>query len=172
MEVLSRMALFSSIGTIAIVEVIKVSVGRPRPNFYALHVGTDDDKHKAAISFPSGHSAISFSMLFLLTLNLYSSMQYVQEKFKNRKPVRLSIDIIHSYFFIQIWWSLRYYLLLSVLLVFLPTFLAMYIACTRLTDYWHDYADVLAGSLLGIGGAILSFIVYKDQLHYKYAFEV
>jgi membrane-associated phospholipid phosphatase len=39
---------------------------------------------------------------------------------------------------------------LRVILCLLPVCLACYIASTRITDYWHHYVDVLAGSILGL----------------------
>merc|ERR1712154_410516 len=53
----------------------------------------------------------------------------------------------------------------SVLLVFVPSFLACYIACTRITDYWHHVGDVAVGSLIGIAGASISFVVYREKLN-------
>ena len=125
------------------------------------------DHKQARMSFPSGHSSLSFALLFLLSLNLFCAMNYVQIRFRKQKKntLRISINNPHSYFYLKLWWYLRYYLLLSVLLVFTPTFLAIYIACTRVTDYWHHYGDVAVGSLLGIAGSIISFMIYRDELY-------
>lgn len=42
---------------------------------------------------------------------------------------------------------------------------ATYVGCTRLTDYWHHYSDVLAGALLGIGCSFLSYFIYAPRLY-------
>ena len=59
----------------------------------------------------------------------------------------------------------KHHLLLSVIISFAPTALAGYIACTRLTDYWHHYSDVIGGSLLGIGCSLLTFVIYYNQFY-------
>eukprot|EP01084_Bolivina_argentea_P019814 36840_1 len=84
---------------------------------------------------------------------------------KTKKAVKLSVDNGHSYFCLQLWWRLRKHIALSMLLVFTPTFIAIYIACSRITDYWHHYEDVIVGSLLGIAGAFISFNTYSQKLH-------
>eukprot|EP01083_Nonionella_stella_P297781 1011012_1 len=168
-EILLRMLLFSACGTEAVVSVIKFSVGRPRPNFFALieNDRSEEDHKQSRMSFPSGHASLSFSLLFLLTLNLFAAMNYVQIRFKkqNKHTVKISINNPHSYFYLKIWWLLRYYLLFSVIMVMIPTFVAVYIACTRITDYWHHYADVAVGALFGIAGASISFMIYRDMLY-------
>ena len=173
-EILSRMALFCGSGTVALTTVIKICVGRPRPNFYALHEEgrSESDHNESRMSFPSGHSSLSFAMLILLTLNLYRAMDYVQQRYKkqNAKGLQLSMNNVHSYFFLQIWWILRDYLLVSILFVFMPTFLAMFIACTRVTDYWHHYGDIAVGALLGIGGGFVSYIVFRCEMDDQYGF--
>jgi len=43
---------------------------------------------------------------------------------------------------------------------YLPTLMAMWIACTRIIDYWHHPSDCIAGSLLGFGCAKLAFAFF------------
>lgn len=45
----------------------------------------------------------------------------------------------------------------------LPSCGAVFVAASRVSDYWHHPTDVLAGSILGI---IVAYVSYKQQ-HYK-----
>ena len=119
-ERLFRMLMFSCFGTEAVVSVIKFLVGRPRPNFYALMARHSEDEHKQSrMSFPSGHSSLSFSTLFLLTLHLLAAMQFAQSRGQQRKRhICISTENPHSIFWLKLWWALRDTRLLSVLLCF------------------------------------------------------
>jgi len=172
-EIILRMMFFSASGTEALVSVMKISIGRPRPNFYKLMELTSSEatmssNHKQArMSFPSGHAALSFATLFLLTLNLFAAMRFVQNRIRvHGKPtVRVSVNNPHSYFYLNLWWWLRHYVILSILLVLCPSLLAVYIACTRVTDYEHHYADIAVGSMLGIAGALISYMMIGQELY-------
>ena len=59
----------------------------------------------------------------------------------------------------------RNHLLLSVILAFLPTGVATYVACTRVRDYWHHYSDILGGALIGIGCSFLTFLIYFARFY-------
>lgn len=144
---------------------MKFSIGRPRPNFFALMDLEVDQtlsvNHKQArMSFPSGHAALCFSTLFLLTLNLFAAMRFAQSR---AGKLRVSMNRPHCYFYLPMWWTLRFFPLFSVLLVASPCLLAMFVACTRVTDYWHHYADIAVGSLLGIVGSIVAFVVIRGE---------
>ncbi|KAG6954837.1 hypothetical protein JG687_00011562, partial [Phytophthora cactorum] len=39
----------------------------------------------------------------------------------------------------------------------LPLLLAVWICVTRSKDNWHDYSDILGGSVIGVGASIFSF---------------
>ncbi|KAG3112254.1 hypothetical protein PI124_g8555 [Phytophthora idaei] len=39
----------------------------------------------------------------------------------------------------------------------LPLLLAVWICVTRSKDNWHDYCDILGGSVIGVGASIFSF---------------
>lgn len=128
--------------TLLITEVLKLTVARPRPNFFS-YCGWDNDAHKctgktahkrdARLSFPSGHASNSFAAgtwmcLFLSTL-------------LNRRP--------------EIWW---------ILIRMLPVFVAAFISATRITDYMHHVSDVIAGSVLGIGVSVLCFNIQYPRI--------
>ena len=46
---------------------------------------------------------------------------------------------------------------LGVAVAYLPLLLALWVCCTRVIDYWHHYADVVAGYVMGAGGGWLAF---------------
>ena len=121
--------------TLLVTEALKVTVARPRPNFFS-YCGYDPEsakctasksyKRDAKLSFPSGHASNSFASgtwmcLFLCTL----------------WPRH-----------VEIWW---------VLVKLLPVFVAIAISATRITDYMHHVSDVVAGAVLGIGMAMTVF---------------
>ena len=42
----------------------------------------------------------------------------------------------------------------------------MFVACTRVTDYWHHYEDVILGSLIGIAAAFAAYTIIGPELEY------
>lgn len=124
--------------TLLITEVLKVTVARPRPNYFSYcgydastqqcH-GPDKYKRDAKLSFPSGHSSNSFSSATWIVLWL-----------------------THFFPQTQIWW---------ILLKLIPIGLAAYVAATRITDYMHHVSDVVAGTLIGI--CVGTFIFMSQQ---------
>ncbi|XP_067644883.1 putative phosphatidate phosphatase isoform X3 [Eurosta solidaginis] len=153
--------LFGALLTFNATELGKFTIGRLRPHFISVcqpqladgstcdapqnlyryvedyscaGVGyTRDDVRQARLSFPSGHSSLSFyAMIFLII--------YLQYKFTWRGS-RFS----------------RYFLQFSLLM------LAWFTALSRVIDNWHHWSDVLCGSLLGILGAVITAIfINKD----------
>jgi len=127
-------------------ELLKVTVGRPRPDFfgrcvgnsqlppsdsnvvwdmpgYPLCTGSADVMDQAYLSFPSGHSSTAFLGLSQLTLFLIWKLGIF------KKPASG----------------------LAYLLAFAPLVLATWIAATRVINMWHFPTDVVAGGLLGLG---------------------
>eukprot|EP01083_Nonionella_stella_P085278 236389_1 len=83
-EIMLRMLFFAITSTRVATNCIKLSVGRPRPNFYALMDDSlsKEDHRQARMSFPSGHASSAFAALFLLALNLYQAMNYAKMRFR------------------------------------------------------------------------------------------
>ncbi|CBI33615.3 hypothetical protein VitviT2T_021835 [Vitis vinifera] len=130
--------LFSVLVTVVITDAIKNAVGRPRPDFFwrcfpdgkdvydrwgnVICHGEKDtikDGHK---SFPSGHTAWSFSGLGFLSLYLSGKIR----AFDNRGHVA------------------------KLCIVFLPLLVATLVGISRVDDYRHHWQDVFAGGLLGL----------------------
>ena len=134
--------------------ITKALVGRPRPIYIALMLwaehqrGLSDEQREAlrlesVRSFPSGHASmsaagccyVSLVMLELISASLLARQQ--RPSWLTALPVARTLCV--------------------VLVVWLPALLAVWVCITRLQDYWHHYGDVIAGYLLGGGGAWLSF---------------
>ncbi|KAB8079364.1 phosphatidic acid phosphatase type 2/haloperoxidase [Aspergillus leporis] len=146
--------LVSLMLTSLLTDIIKNSVGRPRPDLIsrcnprkgtpesklvAWTVCTQTNQHilqEGWRSFPSGHSSFSFSGLGYLSF-FFSGQMHV---FRPRTD------------------------LCRCLVALLPFLCALMIAISRLDDYRHDVYDVACGSLLGTGVAYFSYRRYYPSL--------
>jgi len=52
----------------------------------------------------------------------------------------------------------------TILIAMLPGFFALFVACSRIHDYWHFAADAIAGVLIGLSSAILSYSMFRKQI--------
>lgn len=127
---------------------IKSYVGYLRPVFYEkcepdadFQECTGEDSLDARLSFPSGHSSLSFSGMTLLTCYLlarfgvYSGSAVLQQSpdgtvlMEYRKPEKIKKAFS--------------------ILCLAPMAVACFVAASRVHDNMHFPADVLAGSMLG-----------------------
>jgi len=142
--------------------MIKRYVGRPRPNYFAYcdykgyrealttgnftsydsstlfgrpMLASACDLLDARHSFPSGHSAFSMASLLSLSLFWYGIAELQQD---------------HKLF--------------KMFVCAIPPLLAIVVAGSRTRDYYHNFEDILAGSLIGATSAIMCFIFnYNSQ---------
>ena len=123
-------------------EVFKLFAGRPRPNYWALV----DEGHEidAYKSFPSGHSSVVFSGMMFLSLLISGELKVFAG---NGSLLRLCIAL-------------------------LPLVYACIIGITRTRDYWHNFDDVLGGTLLGCVVALVTYLTKFKSLWGNYAGEV
>lgn len=155
--------LLSVLLTTIFTQVMKVTVGKHRPDFLArcqpmlngapltqdrplqlwtLDVCTQTDKYTlkdGMRSFPSGHASTAFAGLVYLSLWMSGKMHVFDRKGYSLKPV----------------------------LVFMPIVAAILVAITRVQDYRHSATDVTWGAIIGIIFAIFSYLQYYPSLTSK-----
>ncbi|XP_062192599.1 putative lipid phosphate phosphatase 3, chloroplastic isoform X2 [Phragmites australis] len=156
--------LFAVLITAVFTDVLKIAVGRPRPDFfwrcfpdgkqvYFLVTGdvichgeksflTDGRK-----SFPSGHTSWSFAGLGFLSLYLSGKIKVFDHQGHVAK----------------------------LCIVILPLLLASLVGISRIDNYRHHWEDVFAGGLIGYIMAILCYLhffppPYHDQGWRPYAY--
>ncbi|KAI9314755.1 phosphatidic acid phosphatase type 2/haloperoxidase, partial [Dichotomocladium elegans] len=143
--------------TIMLTDIIKITAGRPRPDFLARcqapleavdpprglsnytvcttpvnsYIMRDGFK-----SFPSGHSSFSFAGLGYTAFYLAGKMHIFDERG-------------HTY---------------KCFLFAFPAIAALLVAISRTRDYRHHWQDVCIGTLLGIGCAYFSYRQYYPSL--------
>ncbi|XP_054778485.1 lipid phosphate phosphatase 2-like isoform X1 [Prosopis cineraria] len=131
--------LFSGLITAVITDLIKVAVGRPRPNFFwrcfpdgkavfdaitndVVCHGDEKIIKEGYKSFPSGHTSWAFAGFSFFAWYLSGKIQV----FDRRGHIG------------------------KLCLVLLPLLLAAFVAVSRVDDYRHHWQDVFAGGLIGI----------------------
>jgi len=138
--------------TMVIIEGLKRAIGQPRPNFiyYSQYDATtgqygaeDYYVEDAFMSFPSGHSGLSFGCLgyfslYLLYLAFPAPFVLRIQKSPLVDPTQRN----------QLW---------KVVIAVLPIIVAFFIACTRVREYFHHTQDILAGAFIGLCCAYVSF---------------
>lgn len=133
-----------------LVDYIKYSAGRLRPNFFEMcqpvlmdgsdcwntanygnyimnYTCTNPNATQRVLkefrlSFPSGHSSISFYAMTYLVL-------YIHGQWRISKTVKFAVE-------------------------FLCILFAVSVAVSRVSDYWHFWSDVFTGSFIGIISAV------------------
>lgn len=135
---------FVTVGTSwFLTDMIKVYTSFPRPNFYAmcqfdtetLQCASDSQHYlsESRLSFPSGHASLAFSSMTALTLFLLGKVSI----HRNISTKAISFKTRLLYF-----------------VSFSPMLLAWFVAASRVHDYWHHPADIVAGALIGSGCAL------------------
>jgi len=129
------LGLWSAFGfTYLFTFIIKLSVGRYRPYY-----GPGHEDYESRLSFPSGHSSVSFSSAVFMSL-------YIAAKLRVYRQASGSM-------------------VSKMMIVFIPLVIATFIAVSRTVDYHHNFSDILAGSLLGAGmGFTFYFMHYPSVL--------
>mmetsp|Transcript_9999 Transcript_9999/g.30502 ORF Transcript_9999/g.30502 Transcript_9999/m.30502 type:complete len:305 (-) Transcript_9999:33-947(-) len=152
-------AAFVSVGVCTLAAgILRSYFGSLRPNFFAGcgwnntlgacttgWKGEHDDLDEGRRSFPSGHTASAYSTLFLLSLCLLRVARATRASIRASRAAEDHVS-----------WRKRLLPALLTVLAVLPTTGATLIAATRVTDYYHFTADVVAGALLGVASAALA----------------
>jgi len=116
---------------------IKYLAGRYRPDYLA-RVAINPDDTDARLSFPSGHSSLSFSTMVYISL-------YIAGKLK------VFADHTGSVFSRSIG-------------SMLPLIMCIFIAVSRTMDYHHNFSDILAGAMIGFGVGFVAYFLYFPSL--------
>ncbi|KAL0486361.1 lipid phosphate phosphatase [Acrasis kona] len=116
--------------TMTVTDIFKILAGRLRPNFLARclpdaagdcsQVGST--VRDARLSFPSGHSSMSFAGMIFLSLYLTGKLRTFSREGGS------------------LW---------KALVCLFPMFIAGMVAVSRTLDYHHNYDDIIAGTLIG-----------------------
>ena len=176
---MTRMIFFSFSVCLLITDLIKLFCGSPRPYYldiYDEYLLDKVDEYKiidARLSFLSGHSSLSFSQLFLLSIMFYKSWQYTQKMYYNSTYlIGMTCDNPHSYYLCGFWWLLKEVPLIGIILVFVPTLIAIYCSLTRITDYKHFAVDVVGGTVLGGSIAYLSYLIFYNETYCRFNYKL
>jgi len=116
---------------------IKYSAGRYRPNWGQMS-SLPQYVIEGRLSFPSGHTSLSFAAMTFASLYL-SGKGHI---FTARGG--------------QLWKVL-------ICIVF-PQSIAWSIAVSRTRDYWHEFADILGGAMLGSCWAVVCYFLHYPSL--------
>ncbi|KAK9701558.1 hypothetical protein K7432_011662 [Basidiobolus ranarum] len=141
--------------TLMITHVLKITVGRHRPDFISrcipsetkdpllglssVDICTQTDAYifkDGMKSFPSGHTSLSFSGLTFLSLYLAGKLHMFDERGHTYKS------------FVSV----------------APMIGAVLIAVSRICDYRHHWQDVTVGAIIGISCAYFSYRQYYPHL--------
>ncbi|XP_026331909.1 phospholipid phosphatase 5-like [Hyposmocoma kahamanoa] len=132
-----------------ITEIIKLAIGRPRPDFFyrCFPDGKMTEKLTCAKvtkdvidgrkSFPSGHSSFSFCSMGFLSLWLYGRLGALKSGHER---------------------------VLAVLACSVPLMLAAMVSISRCFDNHHHWEDVAAGSLIGFVSSYTCYALYYYPL--------
>jgi len=152
--------------TILITDSLKLFTGELRPYFLDACkpdlnlICTGDPKviKEARLSFPSGHSSLSFESMVFLSLYLYHYFRFSFSRpldLPLSHPSERSSKIRARYFFF--------------IIIISPLMASTFIALSRVADKHHHYNDILWGSMIGTASAITVFFLNYPK--FKFSFD-
>lgn len=166
-------------------EILKMYIGRLRPNFYAM-CGFNSDptilkctadlkrQYEARQSFPSGHSGLSFCSMGVLTwFALGCWIKICHEKASSSSRTHFKSNSNKNVSFADA--MMQTHAKLGVLLALSPLAFSTFVATSRIADHWHHPTDVMAGAILGFVCATISYHLWYvsvnvNQTHYIHDF--
>ncbi|KAL7487600.1 hypothetical protein ACHAW6_013183 [Cyclotella cf. meneghiniana] len=139
-----------------VTQIFKFYVGRLRPNFYAMCgfdkqtlqcTNGEEMEMEARMSFPSGHSSLSYCGMMVLVLFFIARVGL------GRVGKQCSLGRFR----------------VSVLFSFVPLLFSFWCATSRLVDNWHHPSDIIAGSIVGTVAACIAYHVWYPHVFSAYA---
>mmetsp|Transcript_3182 Transcript_3182/g.4480 ORF Transcript_3182/g.4480 Transcript_3182/m.4480 type:complete len:166 (+) Transcript_3182:646-1143(+) len=143
-----------------ITQIFKFYVGRLRPNFYALCgfdtttlrcTADEDNILESHLSFPSGHTSMSFCGMGVLVWILLGRAESASRNSAGTSKLLFS------------------YRKLNFVFAFLPWLYAGFVGTSRIVDNWHHPSDVIAGGLIGIFSSTISYHLWYPPIFSKTA---
>ncbi|CAI5485569.1 unnamed protein product [Closterium sp. Naga37s-1] len=146
--------VFNCATTFLLTNALKVSIGRPRPHFFIVCFpsgvpvygsdgnaqcnGSSSSVMESRVSFPSGHTSMSFSGLTYAALFLAAKLQAFSTRGRG-----------------QLWRLVPSACCLAG---------AASVGITRVVDYWHFPFDVFVGGLIGMVVAAICYFLHYPAL--------
>lgn len=135
-----------------ITQLLKYYAGRLRPNFYSMcNFNTETLTctatnihliYESRLSFPSGHASLSFCGAGCLVLYFIGRFGYLRNHcYYSQEEGKCKSKFIF-------------------LLSFTPLLLSTHCAASRLVDNWHHPSDILAGMIIGLVCAVISYHIW------------
>jgi len=157
---------------------LKMYVGRLRPNFYSL-CGFDSKslqctadmahQYEARLSFPSGHSSLSFcgmGVLMWFCLGCWIRFCSNRTGISNANEGNERGGLLTS----TLAQALRYkHGFKGVLFCMTPLLYCTFVATSRIVDNWHHPSDILAGIIIGFSCATISYHLWFYSLFSDHA---
>lgn len=162
---------------------IKRYCGVLRPNFYDACgfsettlqcTGDASEEEKFRRSFPSGHASLAFCGMTLLAMYLRQTfanpMLHKQEQEKQEASMsarKRQINLQRSLVSPSKLQQKKSLMRLKGILCYVPLMYAFFVASSRVADDYHFPADIVAGSIIGVGCATFTHELWypSNNLH-------
>jgi len=161
----------SIILAILVTSIMKVSVGRYRPDFISrcnVNVTKVEEEYKLY----NISKQINFGPRNLYNTTICSNTnKFVINEGRKSFPSGHTSFAFSSLTFTSLFLAGKLhlydgnYIFWKLLVVIVPNLLAMYIALTRISDYRHHWEDVLVGAIIGIAFSLISYFYYFPFLN-------
>jgi len=81
-----------------------------------------------------------------------------------------NVDNLHSMFGAWFWCKIKHCSSLKVTVLIGLLVIPIWICCTRITDYFHHYSDVIGGAGIGIMVSSMVFMIFHSELYAMHKF--
>ncbi|TMW52845.1 hypothetical protein DOY81_002076 [Sarcophaga bullata] len=134
--------------------ITKFTVGRLRPHFFAVCQPQLPDGSTCKDSFNYGRYIEEYECVG--QNQTANTLAQLGQSFPSGHASIFFYAMVYLAIYLQAALSTRASKLLKHLLQFIFIMFAWYVALTRISDYWHHWSDVVAGTLLG---SLIAFVV-------------